>query len=209
MNYYYNIDLNFLKGNCKFYNWLETDCILNIKKIPIFLINDDTFTEIYLNDIIVDNFFLKTIENKTLTKNSKINYCCLMVCKKKVCALRFNRAGFIIYRSSLKLLDELNILEYINTLKKIKIKYKVLNKCKFYNDIRYITYVNEKIQEEIDQLYEENNFNKLKYLYLEWFNKDQNNIETMYNDMKNNLNNKIDDDKLKIFSLIKLSYKNV
>ena len=52
-------------------------------------------------------------------------------------------------------------------------------------------------------------FTKLKYLFMEWFNKIPVDNEVMYQSMIEELNNKIGDKEKKIYDLIKLSYNKV
>ena len=207
MNYYYDVKVNFLKENSFFYDWLDTDKIETIKKIPIFQINKTTFKDFYLNDVKVNKEFLKQIENKTIG-NNLIKYAVILADKNNAYVYKFNDDGFIIGRSSLNLIDELNILEYLYTIKNIKIDYEIIGKLKFNKEPRYLQRIKNIINEEIDLLYKNNNLAKLRYLYIEWFGKKENNLDKIYEDMKNKLLDFHNED-LRIYDLIKLSYNNV
>ena len=65
------------------------------------------------------------------------------------------------------------------------------------------------IKTEVKSLYKKQDFIKLKYLFMEWFNKIPVDNEVMYQSMIEKLNNKIGDKEKKIYDLIKLSYNKV
>ena len=58
-------------------------------------------------------------------------------------------------------------------------------------------------------MYQNKENSKLKYIYLEWFNKLEDNINLMYQNMLNKLNDKLTEKEYSIYELIKLSYNNV
>ena len=58
-------------------------------------------------------------------------------------------------------------------------------------------------------MYKNKNYSKLKYIYLEWFNKLIDNIDEMYNNMLKSLENSLTEKEYNIYELIKLSYNNV
>ena len=65
------------------------------------------------------------------------------------------------------------------------------------------------IELEIDSLYKKGNFDKLKYLYNEWFLKDSDDLNIIYKDMKEKLKGDLTDKEMNIYNLIRLSYNNV
>ena len=65
------------------------------------------------------------------------------------------------------------------------------------------------IKTEVKSLYKKQDFIKLKYLFMEWFNKIPVDNELMYQLMIEKLDNKIGDKEKKIYDLIKLSYNKV
>ena len=207
MDYYYDVKVNFLKENSFFYEWLDSDCIEKISKIPIFQISKKTFKDLYINNVQVNKEFLKLIENKTIPVQ-KNKYTVILATKNNAYVYKFDKKGNIVGRSSLKLIDELNILEYLYTIKNIKISYKIINKLNYNNELRYIVKIKEIINAEIDLLYKNNNFAKLRYIYLEWFGKKENDINNIYKDMKKKMLNFNNED-IRIYDLIKLSYNNV
>ena len=65
------------------------------------------------------------------------------------------------------------------------------------------------IKTEINSLHKKKDFVKLKYLYMEWFNKVPYDNEKIYDYMINKLNDKVGIEEKRIYDLIKLSYNKV
>ncbi len=206
MNYYYDLLLNFNEEYYKFYEWESNDIILYIKKIPLYHINHNTYIEILTNKIKIDNKLLNSIRNNTKCKNDFIEYACIFSDGKNSIAVEFNKEGISINKSSLLLDDELNINEFIYSVNKTNIQYNIISSEIINNESRQDRNIKKIIKLEIDNIYNNNELSKMKYLYLEWFNKLDNNINKMYNDMLNRLNNKLTSREYKIYELIKITY---
>lgn len=209
MNYYYDIVLNFQEKNYMFYEWEEEDIIDIIKKIPIFQVNIKTFKDLINNEINVDLEFLKSIENKTELKNKTLKYVALFASKNGSIALEFNNEGKSIYRSFLQVDDELGTIEMLFTLPVYKLNYTILKKISISKNLRKEDNIKNFIKKEIDLLYNNKEIDKLKYLYNEWFLKDNDDILKIYNEMNKKLQDKLSDREITIYNLIRLSYNNV
>ena len=209
MNYYYDIVLNFQEKNYMFYEWEEEDSIDIIKKIPIFQVNIKTFKDLINNEINVDLEFLKSIENKTELKNKTLKYVVLFVSKNGAIALEFNNEGQSIYRSFLQVDDELGAIEMLFTLPVYKLNYTILKKISISKNLRKEDNIKNFIKKEIDLLYNNKEIDKLKYLYNEWFLKDNDDIIKIYSEMNKKLQDKLSDREITIYNLIRLSYNNV
>ncbi len=59
---------------------------------------------------------------------------------------------------------------------------------------------------EINSLYKNNNIEKLKYLYIEYFDQKEENISKAYNDLIESLNS-MDDKHIVLYNLLKLTCK--
>ena len=209
MNYYYDIVLNFQEDNYMFYEWEEEDNIDIIKKIPIFQINLKTFKDLINNEIKVDTEFLDIINNKTELKNKTLKYVALFVSKNGAIALEFNETGQSIYRSFLQVDDELGAIETIFTIPVYKLNYEITKKIIFNKNLRKEDNIKIFIKKEIDFLYQNKEIDKLKYLYNEWFLKDNDDIIKIYKEMNKKLQDKLSDREIIIYNLIRLSYNNV
>lgn len=207
MNFIYDIVLNFNKDFYNFFEWNKNDNIINVKKIPIFLIDNDTFISMKYDNVIVSKDFIDLIRDKTYTyTRSKLGISCLISNNKEVIAVLFNDNGNLIKRSSLMLDEEEEVLDEIENDSLYKINIIKRRKVNIEN-------VNRNIKEKKDFLIkyinEEKNDINLKYLYYDYFEKDENNIKTIKNDLikeiKNNWNKKLNNfyDTVKIFKKIK------
>ena len=207
MNFIYDIVLNFNKDFYNFFEWNKNDNIINVKKIPIFLIDNDTFTSMKYDNVIVSKEFIDLIKDKTYTyTRSKLGISCLISNNKEVIAVLFNDNGNLIKRSSLMLDEEEEVLDEIENDSLYKINIIKRRKVNIEN-------VNRNIKEKKDFLIkyinEEKNDINLKYLYYDYFEKDENNIKIIKNELikeiKNNWNKKLNNfyDTVKIFKKIK------
>ena len=137
MNYYYNLTLNYKW--LQFYEWTFEDELIEIKKIPVFRISENTLINMCKYNGKVKKEFLSKIKNQTTYKKdgkiSTILYSALFTDTKFCIATIFKKDGSIISRSFLLLEDELNVLEIGYSLKKEKI---VFNKeDKINNDLLF------------------------------------------------------------------------
>jgi len=100
MNFIYDIVLNFNKDYYDFFEWNKKDTIINIKKIPLFLVDNDTFNTMKFNKVVVSNIFIETIKDKTFTySRSKIGPSCLISNGKEVIGVLFNDKGILLKKS--------------------------------------------------------------------------------------------------------------
>lgn len=213
MYYYYDILLNFQENPnlYEFYEWLETDDIDFIKKIPLFRISTNVLKEFLKYKVKFEEEFLNSIKNKTILKTTSkvLKNTFLVSDSKDALALELNENGEVVSRSKLLLADEINLNEMMFTMKETKLKYEKIEKYSKRKNIRQIEERKKLINCEINTLYESKNKSKLKYLYFEWFNELNNNIEEIYNRMKEDLKNDFDENQERIYHLIKKSYHKV
>lgn len=207
MNFIYDIVLNFNKEYYNFFEWNKKDNIVNIKKIPLFVVSNDIFNNMKYDNVSVDISFIQNIKDKTYTYNKqKIGNSCLLSNGKQVIGVLFNDYGDLIKRSSLLLDEEEEVLNeiYTDDITHINIvKIKKMKNSSFINRIQkekksfLLKYINN----------EKNNIN-LKYLYYDYFEKDEDDCsiikESLINEIKNNWNKKFDSfyETVKIFSKI-------
>ena len=168
MNYYYDLTLDFLENNYPFYEVDKADEFIKVKKVPFFQVDSKVLKDFLLNKVKVEESFLNVIKNKTIKENNETLNAVLLADKNNVVAFNFDNEGNLTGYSPIAISEELNILEIIYSVKKIEIEYEKLSK----NKKSLLTRKEEKIKniiiKEITKLYEENNLAKLQYLYLEW-----------------------------------------
>ncbi len=209
MNYYYDIKVNFQENNYMFYEWSNQDELEFIKKIPIFQVTEKAIKDLINHQIQMEDSFLELINDKTITEDKKLKYCALFVSKNGAIVLEFSDDGKSIMRSFLQIEDEYNVLEIIYTIPLSKIKYRILEILNYDKELRFEKETKRFILLEITTLYKNSQYDKLTFLYNEWFNENETNIDVMLQKMQDKLREELTKKELNIYNLIKLSYNNV
>lgn len=209
MNYYYDVLLNFLDTNIYFYEWDNLDNIEYYKRVPLVQVNSKTLRDFINNNIVIEKEFLDAIKGKAKKKDDCPSYIAIFADKNGSIALEFDENGKSIARSFLSLEDDLNICEILYTVDNLKINYKNVTPINYNDNLRIEDKIKLIIKTEVKSLYKKQDYIKLKYLFMEWFNKIPVDNELMYQLMIKKLDNKIGDKEKKIYDLIKLSYNKV
>lgn len=181
MNHIYDILLNFQANLYDFYEWNIMDDIDHIKKIPIFKISNKCLNEVRKNQVIFSNEFLDCIQNKTEYFSDhgvkKIKYACLISDGKEILGLKIDNK---IEYSRLLIDEEMDVLEIISRFNETNIPYKVDTPN---NEIPLITRKQLESQKfletQLHLLYQDDNVEKLKYIYYECFNEKEESKEAM------------------------------
>lgn len=192
MNYIYDVVLNFNKDYYNFFEWYKSDNIINIKKIPFFLVDNNTYTSMKYNIITVDQDFIRSIKDKTSTYTKlKVGPSCLITNGKEAMGLLFNDKGNLIKRSSLLLDEEEEVLDEVNDNNKYNIGIIKNQKRRIFNINRL---EKEKKDFLIRYISKENSLINLKYLYYDYFEKEEQDIDiikkTLIKEIKYNWNKK-------------------
>ena len=208
MNYIYDIVLNFNKEYYDFFQWNKKDSIINIKKIPLFIVNNDIFNSMKYDLVSVNSLFIDSIKDKTYTYNKqKIGNSCLLSNGKQVIGVLFNDKGELIKRSSLLLDEEEEVLDEIYSKEVTNIEIVKIRKGKNSDSVNRVQ--KEKKDFLIRYIIKEKNDINLKYLYYDYFEKDENDSNIirncLINEINNNWNRKFDTfyETVKIFNKIK------
>ena len=212
MSFIYDILLNFSDSNkiYEFYEWEQNDNLINVKKIPIFKVMTDTLLDIYNYKVKFSDDFVSKIENSSsVYRQNKNSYKYLAIFSdgNKAFAVNLGNNGIVKNKSNLLIAEEEEVLYITERLDIDNIEYKKLQKEKeeFYGTRRE--------QEErtfllkwFKKLYKDNDVQKLKYLYFEYFDKLEDDIENIYNELVESLNN-IDGRHEELYKLLKLTCK--
>lgn len=209
MNYYYDIYLNFLETNINFYEWDSLDSLEYYKRIPLIKIDNKTLNILLNNDIKISKDFLIYIENKARKRKDCPQYVAIFADKNGSIALEFDKEGNSISRSFLELEDDLNITDVIYTLDTINLDYKINKRVEYNPFLRDEDKIKKVIKTELINLEKNKDYSKLKYIYMEIFNKTPNNIENLSSIISKRIEKEITDTEKRIYDLIKLSYNKV
>ena len=184
MNYIYDIILNFNEKYIDFYDWNISDDIIEVRKIPIICVDSKTYSDLLNSNFKLENTFYNKVINKCEVyagKSIKRITAFLITDKSNITAFKINKK---IYYSSLQIDDELDILDDI-TLEQSNIKYKIIKKNKYELKTRNQIKNELFIKDTLSKMFVENNYEKLKYIYYECFNKKENKIEIIIKELNN------------------------
>ena len=209
MNYYYDVVLNFSDINMLFYEWNKFDNLELYKRVPIIQVNSKTLNDFINNNVVVDENFLEMIKDKAKKKGDCPSYIAIFADRNGSIALEFDENGNSLYRSFLDIDDDLNISEFLYTVDIMKVSYEIKDEIKYNDCLRMEDEIKLLIKTEINSLHKKKDFVKLKYLYMEWFNKVPYDNEQIYDYTINKLNDKVGIEEKRIYDLIKLSYNKV
>lgn len=209
MTYIYDILLNFNKEFYEFYEWEKSDKIYHIKKIPIFKVNTSFIEDLLTKNIEIDKNFFNLITNKTEIFENKriktIKYSCLFTDSYKIVGVLYNNSNLLI--SDLLLDEAYDAINISNRCNLLNIEYNIVsNKNINYFETRECINIRNNLYNEITNIYNDNDKNKLEYLYFEYFNKNIDNIDNGYKELIKSLDN-INNKHLKLNELIKLCNK--
>ena len=190
MNYIYDIVLNFNSNYYEFYEWNKNDNILNIRKIPTFKVDNQTYYDFKFNDITVKNDFLKLIEDETSIYLGNTNkYMCIITNSKEAIGIMFNKNGLIIKKSSLIIDEENEVLELAYDIENTRIDYQVNRVCKKMRLIsRSEGEKKKKIINNLNHLFKINNYELIRYIYYDAFLKDEKDVNKIYDELINVIN---------------------
>lgn len=198
MNYIYDIVLNFNQEYYEFYEWQKQDNIINVRKIPCFKIKDQDYLSLKNNKITISEDFINKIKNNSsiYLDDQIYNNICLVTNGKEAMGLAFNDEGYLIKRSSIIFDEEQEIIEETNHQK--------ITNLKFIKNIKVNPQYLGRIEKEkrkylikyLTNLNETNDNITIKYLYYEYFEEENEDIDynkkQLLNTLKQEWNNKLD-----------------
>ena len=169
-----------------FYEWNKKDHIEHLKKIPIIKIDNKDFINIIYSNVTLLNDYLNKYERKCEKYNNKklYNYLALTNGTSAI-VISFNKKGNILKKSSLIFEDEENICIAAKNNPKEKIEYYIRKK----ETENYLTRFQKERKKYLLKNIKNISNNKLKYLYFDCFNKQENNINIIINKISSELKN--------------------
>lgn len=185
MKFIYDIVVNFEKDFFEFYEWEKGDNIINIKKMPLFVVNNETYKIIKYENVTINSAFVDKIRDKTFAYNKiKVGPSCLITNGMEAIGILCNDKGEVIKKSSLLIDEEDEILEEaadidiydIDIIKRKKINKNNVNRREAVRREFLINYINN-----------ENNCSNLKYLYYDYFEKEKEDISLIKKELINEI----------------------
>lgn len=214
MIYIYDILLNFCDCDevYDFYEWSINDTVENIKRIKLLHVDRKVFDNLLNCDGIIDKDFLikiyRTCEVYTNKKAKILDYCSLFSDGERVMAVEFDSNGKPIFKSKLLLDEEEEIAILASNLEMFPLEYKVSSKVlknRFFT--RNEILIRKYLVREIEECYKKKNYQKLHYLYVEYYDKESTSYQKMYSDLINSMKDSLNDKHYSIYKLLKLMCK--
>ena len=188
MDYIYDIVLNFQNNYYDFFEWKESDKVINVKKILVYKTTDEDYLNLKYNEII--------LELKEFPKQTKMF---LVTNGREVMGILLDNIGKIIKRSSL-LFDEADeVLEDKDLIKQLPLIYKKNTLKKHISSSRLMIEKTKFLNKYFSNIDTNNDKYLLKYIYYEIYNKEETNVDIIYTELKKLINQDID----KIYNSIK------
>ena len=174
MDYIYDIVLNFQSNYYDFYEWKESDKIINIKKILVYKTNDENYLNLKYNEIILDNPILPKQIKVFLVTNGV-----------EVMGLLLDSEGKIIKRSSLLFDESDEVIEDKDVIKDLPLKYKKNISKPHTSNSRLITEKIKLLENFLSNIDISEDEYLLKYIYYDIYNTIKNTtLKIWYNDNK-------------------------
>ncbi|MCI8568267.1 MAG: DUF3603 family protein [Bacilli bacterium] len=216
MIYIYDVLLNFndIDKVYEFYEWNVDDAVDHIKRIPLIKVDTATIDDFVFGKVVVSTDLLDIIYHKTEIFNKRKivreDYISLFTDGRVVIALEFNKDGLSLCKSRLLLDEETEIANLAKKMDLTNVEYNLVEK---YKDNSYLTRSERGIKNylvnEINNSYQNKNYDKLRYLYVECFGNKKNDIQEMYYSLINSMNSTLNENHFKIYNLLKLSCKKI
>ena len=205
MNYIYDIILNFNEEFYDFYEWKSNDNVINVRKIPVLKVDENTYVSLRNNKIQVSMETIDSLKKNFSLYNEKIegNIICLITNGMSAFGVMFNNNGYLIKRSSMLFDEEEEVIDESENIKEVKIDFIKNEKQKSNNISRIVKEKQKFIKDYISSLDDELT---LKYIYYDYFEKEENknNIkEILLSEINSEWNSKLS----KLYDLTKLLNK--
>ncbi len=210
MIYIYDILLNFSKNKIyDFYEWDKEDKIDHVKKIKLIKVNSKTMDDLFTYNITLLDVKKSELEKGCeLFKNKQIKKAMLFTDGYRVLAVLFNDQYKSIARSKLLLEEELDVLDISEKLNEVELIYKKNTKIEEEFYTRKELEIKQKLEREIKKAYKKQEVNKLGYIYIEYFNKEEKNIEILYQDLLDSLK-EINEKHIKLLDMLNQDKKQI
>lgn len=210
MIYVYDILLNWNKEVVyDFFEWEKTDKLDHIKKIPLLRVERGIISDVLNFKVKFDEALLTKIDSQAEAYSSKrivkSPYTFLISDSESVVGVKCDKYGNVKYRSKLILDEEEEILCISCRLNKVELSYE---KGERINSDYFLTRKESRIKkyliDELENSYKNKNYEKIKYLYTEYFNKMINDPEEAYSELINTLSMEINYRHNELYDLLQL-----
>lgn len=205
MKYIYDILINLHSKYYDFFDWNYYDELIHLKKIPIVKVNSSKFNLIKYNSCIFDNTFLDKIYKKCdFFKYSLINnynYLCIICDSREALVVNLNNKGVLVSKSSMILDEENEVIDLCENMKDYDLE---LVSCDYNNEFVFMTRLELErfnyIKSELSLIESD----KLIFLYYEYFNEKEDDVDKILARFNYELNNNYNFLFSKLYDYLKL-----
>lgn len=210
MIYVYDILLNWNKEVAyDFFEWEKTDKLDHIKKIPLFKVKKGIISDILNFNVKIDETFINKITTQAEVYSSKrilkLPYTFLISDGEAAIAIKCDKYGNVLFKSKLILDEEEEIICISCRLNVVEFLYEKGSSIK--NDVfltRKETKIKKYLLEDLMKSYQNKNYEKIKYLYSEYFDKTINDFEQAYKELISTLNVDVNYKHSELYNLLQL-----
>lgn len=185
MNYIYDVIADFNDIPYDFFEWNKTDDITHFKKVITIKINSQIMYDLIYNKLKVSNELLKHIKNKTeFYSKADSNFIAIFTDGYINICIKFTKDGINKYKSFLQIEEDDEVLDLSNRLSEFNFEYQVFGKNNIdFFKTRKETEIYNYITKKLDELYNNDDILKLKYIYYDCFDKFEDNKNKIFDDI--------------------------
>ena len=210
MTYIYDILLNFNNDFYEFYEWEKGDTIYHVKRIPIIKVETKLIEDILTKKVLIEDSIILDILNSTEIYETKkvktIKYAAILTDSYRTIGIILDDNYKVVKISDLLLDEAFDVIDTITNQPTKKITYNIIGNKKNNNFLtRDEIKIKKTILSEIKNAYKTKDNAKLEYLYLEYFNKNLDDIEEIYKELIESLDEEISIKHKKLYDLIRLA----
>jgi len=195
MIYVYDVLVNLNEEMYDFYDWDESDDYVHVRRVPLFKVSFNQYSDLVNRKIKVSEDFLINIKDKTQVFSSRnieiIPYSAIFSDGKMAVMVEFNDKGCSLRKSKFLINEEMEILNITNSMKESVVDYNIVNsRANRNNMIRSERNVINVIVKELENLKDDKE--RIDYLYYEWFDSNEGNLkyEKLLKDLKKSFTSK-------------------
>ncbi len=195
MIYVYDVLVNLNEEMYDFYDWDESDDYVHVRRVPLFKVSFNQYSDLVNRKVKVSEDFLINIKDKTQVFSSRnieiIPYSAIFSDGKMAVMVEFNDKGCSLRKSKFLINEEMEILNITNSMKESVVDYNIVNsRANRNNMIRSERNVINVIVKELENLKDDKE--RIDYLYYEWFDSNEGNLkyEKLLKDLKKSFTSK-------------------
>ena len=173
MEYIYDIVLNFQDEYYDFYEWLPSDRVINVKRIPIYKISTKNYLDIKNNVVKIDK--------NSLPKQNKMF---LVTSGFEVMGVLIDSEGKVIKKSSLIFEEADDILDDKDDINLVNLQYDIINNKDFKCVSRMTKYKTNYVNNYLKNINYDRDEYLIKYLYYDIYQNECDDVDTIYHKLE-------------------------